>query len=31
MGIMPSQSKKGGLTPLKPLKPFRRKKTKKKV
>lgn len=28
MGIMPSQSQKGGLKPLKPLKPFRKKKTK---
>jgi hypothetical protein len=28
MGIMPSQSKKGGLKPLKPMKPFRKKKKK---
>lgn len=31
MGIMPSQSKKGGMKPLKPLKPFRKKKTGKNV
>lgn len=31
MGIMPKQSKKGGLKALKPLKPFRKKKVKKKV
>ena len=31
MGIMPKQSKKGGLKPLKPLKPFKKKKGKKKV
>ena len=27
MGIMPTQSKKGGLKPLKPMKPFRKKKS----
>jgi hypothetical protein len=31
MGIMPKQSKKGPLKKLKPLKPFRKKKVKKKV
>lgn len=30
MGIMPKQSKKGGLKPLKPLKPFRKKSVRKK-
>lgn len=31
MGIMPKQSKKGGLKPLKPMKPFRKKKSKKRL
>ena len=30
MGIMPTQSKKGGLKPLKPMKPFRKKSVRKK-
>ncbi len=31
MGIMPTQSKKGAIKPLKPMKPFRKKKPRKKI